>query len=98
MHNRLFFIPVLALIFLVSATDARSQDTSTVFFQGDTLSVEQAISTALQNNFDIMLSRNDSAVAALDYSYRDYAFYPRINGNSTILFNNNNQQQTLADG
>ncbi len=37
-------------------------------------------------------------VAALDYSYRDAVFLPRINGNSTILFNNNAQKQTLADG
>jgi outer membrane protein len=98
MHNRLLFIPVLAVIFLASGTSARCQDTSTAIFNGDTLSVDEAISTALQNNFDIMLSRNDSAVAALDYSYRDYALFPRVNGNSTVLFNNNNQKQTLADG
>lgn len=96
MHNRLLIIP--ALIFaLLTNTTVRSQDTAVVFHQ-DTLTVEMAIATALQNNFDILLSRNDSAVAALDYSYRDAALLPRVNGNSTILYNNNNQKQTLADG
>ncbi|MFN2457595.1 MAG: TolC family protein [Chitinophagaceae bacterium] len=64
----------------------------------DSLTVEEAIGTALQNNYDIILARNDSAVAALDYSYRDYAFLPRVNGDGTILFNNNAQNVTLADG
>lgn len=62
------------------------------------LTVEEAIATALQNNFDIQLSKNDSAVAALDYSYRNAAFIPRLNGTITQVFNNNNQKQTLANG
>ncbi len=87
-----FFILLLTLL---TAT-AKAQDSAYVY--PDTLSVDEAISTALQNNFEIMLSRNDSAVAALDLSYRDAAFYPRLNANSTLLFNNNAQRQTLADG
>lgn len=62
------------------------------------LSLEEAIATSLQNNYDIQLSRNDSALAALDYSYANYAFYPRLNASAGINFNNNNQKQTLADG
>ncbi len=62
------------------------------------LTLEEAISTALQNNYDIQLSRNDSAVATLDYSYRNAAFYPRLNATAGSLWNNNNQKQTLADG
>lgn len=62
------------------------------------LSLEEAIATSLQNNYDIQLSRNDSALAALDYSYANYAFYPRLNASGGINFNNNNQKQTLADG
>ena len=34
------------------------------------LTLEEAIATALQNNYNIQLSKNDSMVAALDYSYR----------------------------
>lgn len=62
------------------------------------LSLEQAIATALSNNYDIQLSRNDSLLAALDYAFANYAFYPRLNATGGINFNNNNQQQTLADG
>lgn len=62
------------------------------------LTLEEAIATALENNYDILLSKNDSAVAALDYSYRDAAFYPRLNASVGTVWNNNNQRQTLANG
>lgn len=62
------------------------------------LTLEEAIATALQNNFDIRLSRNDSMVAALDYSYRNAAFLPTLNGTLGTTWNNNDQRQTLADG
>lgn len=62
------------------------------------LTLEEAIATALQNNYDIQLSRNDSAVAALDYSFRNAAFLPRLNANIGSVWNNNDQRQTLANG
>ena len=82
---RKIFLPVLLLI-LFTASAQR------------TLSVEEAIATALKNNFDIQLSKNDSAVAALDYSFRNAAFLPKINGNLGTTWNNNNQKQRFADG
>jgi outer membrane protein len=62
------------------------------------LTLEEAIATSLQNNYDILLSKNDSAVAALDYSYRNAVFIPRLNGTIGTVWNNNNQKQTLANG
>lgn len=62
------------------------------------LTLEEAIATALQNNYDIQLSKNDSMVAALDYSYRNAAFLPTLNGLASTTWNDNNQRQTLADG
>ena len=62
------------------------------------LTLEQAIATSLANNYDILLSRNDSLLAALDYAYANYAFYPRINGNAGYNLSNNNSRQVLADG
>ncbi len=62
------------------------------------LTLEDAIALALQNNYDIRLSRNDSAVAALDYSYRNAALFPRLNGNAGQTWNNNDQKQEFADG
>jgi outer membrane protein TolC len=62
------------------------------------LTLEEAIATALKNNYDIQLSRNDSAVAALDYSYRNAVFLPRVNATAGTTWNTSNQRQTLADG
>ncbi len=62
------------------------------------LTVEEAIANALKNNYDILLLKNDSTSFALDNSYAKAAFLPRVNANTGILFNNNNQKQKLADG
>jgi outer membrane protein TolC len=81
--------PVLLVILLCSGFTASAQRM---------LTVEEAIATALQNNYDIQLSKNDSMVAALDYSYRNMVFYPTLNATASTTWNNNNQRQTLADG
>ncbi len=62
------------------------------------LTLEEAIATALLNNYQIQLSKNDSTIAAIDYSYRNMVFLPSINGNAGLTNTNNNQKQTLADG
>lgn len=62
------------------------------------LTLEEAVATALKSNFDIQLSRNDSAVAALDYSFRNAVFLPRVNGNAGGTWNNNAQKQRFLDG
>ena len=56
------------------------------------LTVEEAVATALQNNYDIQLSRNDSIVAALDYSYRNVVFLPTITGSAGMSSVTNNQK------
>ncbi len=62
------------------------------------LSLDEAVATALKSNYDIQLVRNDSAVYALDYEYRNAAFLPRLNGTVTKSWNNNDQKQSFADG
>lgn len=62
------------------------------------LTVEQAITATIENNYDIQLLRNDSSSYALDNSYARAAFLPRLNATGGIVFNNNNQKQKLADG
>lgn len=62
------------------------------------LTLEDAITATLKNNFDIRLARTDSASYAIDEQYAWAAFLPRLNGSASILFNNNNQKQKLADG
>lgn len=89
MHRILFLLAMLGFHGALLAQDDRS---------GDSLTVEQAIATALKNNYDILLSRQDSAVAAINYDYRNAAFLPTLNGSATTVYNNNNQQQKLSDG
>jgi len=62
------------------------------------LTPESAVATALQNNYDIRLSKNDSIIAAIDYSFANAALLPQVNGNGGLIFNRNNQSQKLADG
>lgn len=62
------------------------------------LTLNEAIATSLQNNYDIQLSRNDSLLAALDYAYVDYALMPRLSANGGLNYNKNNSKQVLADG
>lgn len=77
------------LLFILISGTAQSQKN---------LSLEEAIATALQNNYDIQLAKNDSLVAALNYDYRNAAFIPRLNGTLGSTWNSNDQKQTLADG
>ncbi|WP_162915590.1 TolC family protein [Paraflavitalea soli] len=58
----------------------------------DSLTLEQAIMAALKNNYDILLTRNDSASYALDNSYAWAAFLPQLNGTASTTWNRNNQQ------
>lgn len=88
MKNR-FLLTALYLLVLAGCRQAMAQEK---------LTVEQAIGTALQNNFDIKLLRNDSSSYALDNSYAKAAFLPRLNATGGLVFNNNNQKQRLADG
>jgi len=62
------------------------------------LTPEEAVATALQNNYDIRLSRNDSIIAAIDNSFANAAFLPRVNATGAVLFSRNNQRQRLSDG
>lgn len=66
--------------------------------QNQVLTLEEAVATALKSNYDIQLVKNDSAVFALDYQYRNAAFLPRLNATATKVWNTNDQKQSFADG
>jgi len=67
-------------------------------FAQNKLTVEQAITATIENNFDIQLLRNDSSSYALDKLYARAAFLPRVNATTGLVFNNNNQKQKFNDG
>jgi outer membrane protein len=56
------------------------------------LTLQDAIVAALKNNYDILLSRNDSTSYALDRYYTFGAFLPQVNGTAGALWNTNNQE------
>lgn len=62
------------------------------------LSLDEAIATALQNNYNIQLAKNDSMVAALDYSYRTFLFMPRLNSTLGTTWSENHQEQEFVNG
>lgn len=62
------------------------------------LTLEQAVSLALEKNYDVLLSENLKTSAQTDYNYSIAAFLPRINGTATKLWNNNDQEQRLQTG
>lgn len=62
------------------------------------LTLEEALATALQNNYNIRLARIDSSVAALDNSYARAAFIPTVNANAGRTWNVNAQKVEFADG
>ena len=69
-----------------------------VFSQERVLTLEEAIGTSLQNNYNILMAKNDSAAFALDRSYTYAAFLPRLNGTANKVWNTNAQKQELANG
>jgi outer membrane protein TolC len=62
------------------------------------LTIDEAIGTALKNNYDILLMKNDAQSAAVDYSYAYAAFLPMIDGTAGKIWNDNNQKQNFIDG
>jgi outer membrane protein TolC len=63
-----------------------------------TLSLEEALAIALQYNYDIRLSKNDSLIYNLNNELAYAAFLPSINASAAVVFNNNDARQKLSDG
>jgi len=80
---RIFCLSVISILLLVRANAQQ------------VLTVEEAIAAALRSNYDILMSRNDSASFALDNSYSYAAFMPRLNGAANSVWNKNNQDLTF---
>lgn len=62
------------------------------------LTLESALATALQNNYEILLARTDSASLAIDRSFSLAAFVPRLNMTGSRIWNINAQKQELSNG
>lgn len=62
------------------------------------MTLNEAIATSLQNNYDIQLIRNDSSLAALDYAYANYSLYPRLSASGGIIFNQGKRNEIRGNG
>jgi outer membrane protein TolC len=72
--------------------------TATTLQAQDTLSLQEAISIALQNNFDIRIKKNESALFENNLRFANAAFLPRVNAGTNLILSNNDQKQTFANG
>ena len=79
---------LLAAFFFFSFLNLRAQ----------VITLEEAIATALKNNYDIRLARLDSTSAAIDRSYVFAAFIPQVNGLVSKTWNSNDQKAKLQNG
>ena len=79
---------LLAAFFFFSFLNLRAQ----------VITLEEAIATALKNNYDIRLARLDSTSAAIDRSYVFAAFIPQVNGAISKTWNSNDQKAKLQNG
>jgi outer membrane protein len=83
MNMKILFLSVFSLLLLVRSNAQQ------------VLTVEEAIAAALRSNYDILMSRNDSASFAIDNSYAWAAFIPRLNASANSVWNKNNQDLTF---
>ncbi len=59
--------------------------------------LENVISAALEKNYDVLLSKNNSTLVSNDNQYAFGAFLPQINGTGTLSGNNPNQTLQFKD-
>lgn len=71
---------------------------SSSIYGQDKVELDQVIALALKKNYDILLTRNDSATAAVDYDLSYGAFLPQVNASAERIWNNNNSRQGFQDG
>jgi len=62
------------------------------------LTLNEAIATSLQNNYDIQLLRNDSSLYALDYAYANFSLYPRLSATGGIIYNQGKRNEIRGNG
>jgi outer membrane protein TolC len=67
-------------------------------FSQDILTLEEAIQTGLENNYNIRISRNNEAIAANSNTYGNAGFLPQISTTASLTYSSNNTVQKLFSG
>jgi len=62
------------------------------------VTLEQAVTLALEKNYDVLLVKNSASSALLDDRYGNAMYLPQLNGVASKTWVSNDQRQELADG
>jgi len=62
------------------------------------LTMEEAVSIALKNNYDILVARNDAGIAKANNTAGNAGMLPTVEAIGSVNYENNNQHQKLSDG
>jgi len=63
-----------------------------------TLTIEAALSIALKNNYDILVSRNDADISKANNTAGNAGMLPTVEAIGSVNYENNNQHQKLSNG
>jgi outer membrane protein TolC len=66
--------------------------------QDSLMTTQQAIKTAIENNYGVIISKNEIEIGSINNSWANTGFIPRINATATKQVGVNNLQQKLSNG
>ncbi|GIL22781.1 MAG: membrane protein [Bacteroidota bacterium] len=81
---------------IVAALVAVSSVTFSAYSQNRVL-LEEVIALALENGYDVRLSKNALEAASTDNGFAVGGFLPQVNGSASTTWNNNNQKLEFQD-
>jgi outer membrane protein TolC len=68
------------------------------FAQTPVLTLKDAIQIALQNNFDVVIAKNESEISAINNNWANAGLMPTVSITANKLLGTNNIEQNLANG
>ncbi|MEN1785178.1 MAG: TolC family protein [Bacteroidota bacterium] len=72
--------------------------TALILAQPPTLTVDEAIAIAVQNNHDLRVAKNNTKIAEVDASLLNSGYLPTLSAQGGISYSNENQNVLLNDG
>jgi len=91
---------LVPLLFILSVSLAKAQPAKSGLAKENLplLTLQEAIERVLANNYGLRIAKNDSAALAIENEFKNAAFLPRLNANTGLTLNNNDQYQKFSDG
>lgn len=91
---------LVPLLFILSVSLAKAQPAKSGSAKENLplLTLQEAIERVLANNYGLRIAKNDSAALAIENEFKNAAFLPRLNANTGLTLNNNDQYQKFSDG